>query len=265
MSLITKLFLFAGFGIVSAMLGLWHSRDRGNDFIAKTAKMFPLKVMRTWSPQLSSPARGLSALVASSMHDEFPKFEARLRNPDETGTRQSVMLREVDRIPGLVYGVGQDGRRERLLVTCARKELMREMRKHMSSVENIIYRLDLGEGRKSELVTMRQIQLRAASDYVISVNFLRFTTGRIIQFPLTYVNSEQNIFLKRGAYLKRIVNYVKCTVDTYDVPRALAVSIADGGKDHVFRLLDVVVPDGLTLKAKNLEQPIAVIKVPRGG
>lgn len=199
------------------------------------------------------------------MHEEFPKFEARLRNEEETGTRQSIMLRKVDRIPGLVYGVGQDGRRERLLVTCARRELMREMRTHTRSVENIIYRLDLGEDREPELVTMRQIQLRAASDYVISVNFLRFATGRIIQFPLTYVNSEQNIILKRGAYLKRIVDFVKCAVDTYDVPRALAVSIAEGGKDHVFRLGDVIVPDGLTLKAKNLEQPIAVIKVPRGG
>ncbi|KAJ8600368.1 hypothetical protein CTAYLR_000703 [Chrysophaeum taylorii] len=174
------------------------------------------------------------------------------------GTRQSQALRLAGRIPGVLYGVGEDGARDSRLLTVCRKDLMREIRAHQTSVENTLYDLELN-GETSR-VLMRQIQMRAASDYVVNVNFLRFSRGMVVQFPLKFVDEDSNVVLKRGGYLHREKHFVKCQVHTDDLPPVISFSIGQAPKNHVFRLHDLVLPDGLTLKAKRLDAPIAVIK-----
>jgi len=170
-------------------------------------------------------------------------------------------LRLKSRIPGVVYGVGENGRSDRLLVTCDRKELNRELRKYNKTVENRIFELHLDDGSEPEPVTFRQIQVRDTTDYVISANFLRFARGRILKFPLRFIGTDDNVVLKRNGYIHRVLDFIACACETPDVPDAVYIAVGDAEADHVFRLSDIIIPPGLTMAMKRpADSTIAVIK-----
>lgn len=203
--------------------------------------------------------RSLSSVAAEG---RYLQFNVSLRDEAETGTAKSMKMRKEDRIPGVVYGTGRDGTSEEILVTCNRKELHKEIRQQSFSVENVLYHLHIDD-KPPELVTIRQIQVRAGTEYIVSVNFLRFQIGRVLRIPLTYLNEEQNVTLKRGGIIRRTNDFVPCVCETEDVPRELCIDASEGGKGRVFRYSDIMLPDGLTMKIKDQSVPVGVIQVPR--
>ncbi|KAJ1449551.1 ribosomal protein L25/Gln-tRNA synthetase [Pelagophyceae sp. CCMP2097] len=194
---------------------------------------------------------------------EYTRIPAELRTED--GTRKCEEMRQAGRLPSVLYGVSDEGVFERKLLTISLRDIQREVRVHQSSIENTMFMLDVSDGT-SELVLARQIQVKAASDTLLSCNFLRYSKGMIVQFPLKYVDTEKNSFLKRAGYLHRQMYYAKVKCFVPDLPKYLAISAAEGHKNHVFRMKHIQVPGGLVAPwlhkghEKDAERVVAVIK-----
>ena len=159
----------------------------------------------------------------------------------------------------MLYGVGEDGARARELLSVSNRELCKSMREHGVTIENTLFELDV-EGRTS-LVLPRQIQIRTGHEHVVSCSFLRFSRGTLVDIPVRFVDSEKNPYLRRGGYLHRVTTgFIKCHCDTLDIPSYINISVARGGRNHVIRLDDVVLPPGLRVKPPRGPGVIAVIK-----
>ena len=197
----------------------------------------------------------------------YPRLVVEARAVGDEGSAASRRLRRSGRIPSVVYGVGPDGSRERQLVHVCERELWRELRQRRGTIENTLYELEVAGGGGGDsggaprtLVLPRQVQVRAASDDVMSVNFLRFTPGARVTIPLRYVDAPLNPLLKRGAYLHRVAHSLTVVCDTFDIPEYLDVSVAVGGKNHVFRAGEIAMPEGLRPASGAANRPLAVIK-----
>jgi len=160
----------------------------------------------------------------------------------------------------VLYGIGEDGASDRQLLSVATRDLEKEMRTRGVTIENTLFELNV-EG-ETHVVLPRQIQMRTGrSSAVVSVNFLRFHRGMLVDIPLRYVDADDNPYLRRGGFLHRVNNgYAKCYCDTFDIPTHLNVSIAKGGKDHVLRIDDIQLTEGLRLKPPRGPGVIAVIQ-----
>jgi len=136
--------------------------------------------------------------------------------------------------------------------------LWRELRDKADAVENTIYELEVSN--RVELVLPRQIQIRAATDKIMSLNFLRFAPGIRVEIPLRFVDVRANLTLKRGGYLHRTAHHLTCVVNTEEIPLCLDVPCAVGGPGHVFRASDARLPPGLRRAEMTHDAPLAVIK-----
>ncbi|KAH8092425.1 hypothetical protein JL720_5398 [Aureococcus anophagefferens] len=137
----------------------------------------------------SAPARRVAT---------YPRLAVAARAEGDAGSAASRRLRAAGRVPCAVYGVGADGRRDRVLGSVCARDLWRELRARRETVENragkeseipnfkgsisavvenTVYEVSV-DGGAPELALPRQVQLRAASDDVLSVNFLRFARAR---------------------------------------------------------------------------------------
>jgi len=191
----------------------------------------------------------------------YPVIHALPRDEELGGTRHSRRLRVSGRIPAVLYGVSEDGlERERQMLTVSVNELRRHIRLKLECTENTLYELDV-EGKRS-LVLPRQIQIRTAQHNLLSVNFLRFHRGTVVQFPLRFVDGGENAYLKRTGFLYRVKDMVKCTCHTFDLPAYLDVSIKDGVRKTVYTYDDIRLPPGLELAKPSNDRVIAVIKGP---
>jgi len=188
----------------------------------------------------------------------YPRLRAEVRAIGEEGSAASRRLRGAGQIPGAVYGVGADGARNRTLIAICEKTLWRELRDKANAVENTLYELEVGD--RIELVLPRQIQIRAATDKIMSLNFLRFAPGVRVEIPLRFVDVSTNPTLKRGGYLHRMAHRLACVVNTDKIPPFLDVYCAGGGPGHVFRASDARLPPGLRQAQMTHDTPLAVIK-----
>ena len=188
----------------------------------------------------------------------YPRLAVAARAEGDAGSAASRRLRAAGRVPCAVYGVGSDGRRDRVLGSVCARDLWRELRARRETVENTVYEVSV-DGGAPELALPRQVQLRAASDDVLSVNFLRFAPGARVTVPLRFVGASSNPLLKRGGYLHRVAHGLRCVCGGADIPSHVDVSVAAGGKNHVFRARDADLPPGLEFRGDG-DAPLAVIK-----
>ena len=86
----------------------------------------------------------------------------------------------------------------------------------------------------------------SATDRVMNVTFLRYTDGLKVDIPLKPVNSEMNVPIKRGAFFLQVSRFLKCRVETPNIPPFLAVDLANAENKQVIRLNGVSIPPGVT-------------------
>ena len=75
----------------------------------------------------SAPARRVAT---------YPRLAVAARAEGDAGSAASRRLRAAGRVPCAVYGVGSDGRRDRVLGSVCARDLWRELRARRETVEN---------------------------------------------------------------------------------------------------------------------------------
>ncbi|KAK1947641.1 50S ribosomal protein L25 [Phytophthora citrophthora] len=140
------------------------------------------------------------------------------------GSRASRRLRKQGLLPGVLYGEGEDGKDERVLVSFPTRAFERMHRKLWTSVENQVFQVQVGDQAPVKAY-MRDVQLDPVTDVPVAVNFLRYKPGRTVSIPITYLNEEGSPGLKRGGFINHIHHSLDCTIFTEDIPTTLQIDV----------------------------------------
>jgi large subunit ribosomal protein L25 len=166
-------------------------------------------------------ARSFSAAAAQEVSDLL-QLQVAVREVE--GSRASRRLRKQGLLPGVLYGEGEDGQHERVLVSLPTRSFERVHRKLWTSVENQVFHVQVDD-QPPVKAYMRDVQLDPVTDVPVAVNFLRFKPGRTVSIPITYLNEEGSPGLKRGGYINHIHHALECTIFTDEIPTTLQVDV----------------------------------------
>lgn len=188
------------------------------------------------------------ALSSAVSPAEERSFDAMVRQA-RGNTRKNQRLRDSGRLPGVLYGVDEDKNVVKVNLTVDMKSVMRELRALGDSIENTIYELKLTDEKTGEVsshaVLPRQIPLHPLADTPMSINFLKYWPGQFVRIPLSYINADRSVDLKRGCFLLRTSWYLECVVDSADpahMPKSLDVDLAGTEKGDALRLENIIFP-----------------------
>uniref|UniRef100_A0AAV1UHP5 50S ribosomal protein L25 n=1 Tax=Peronospora matthiolae TaxID=2874970 RepID=A0AAV1UHP5_9STRA len=182
-----------------------------------------LALQRQAALQLSRFSTTAAATAAASTV-ESPSNVLQLLVRDADGSRASRRLRKQGFLPGVLYGEGEDGKDERVLVSFPTRAFQRMHRKLWTSIENQVFQVQVEE-QPPVKAYMRDVQLDPVTDVPLAVNFLRYKPGRVVSIPITYLNEEGSPGLKRGGFINHIYHALECTVSTDDVPTTLQIDV----------------------------------------
>jgi len=166
---------------------------------------------------------GKSDAVVGSAPMEIQTIQATARTPEETGSRYSHRAREQGKLPGVLYGPGADGDKERYLITVERREIEKQMRRLGDSIASTVFDLQLGEYRQRVLI--RDLDRDPGTASPIAVNFLRYRPGYPVEVPVCFVNEELCLPLKRGGMLLSINRFIRVSCEGETLPEMLLVDL----------------------------------------
>ena len=166
---------------------------------------------------------GKSDAVVGSAPMEIQTIQATARTPEETGSRYSHRAREQGKLPGVLYGPGADGDKERYLITVERREIEKQMRRLGDSIASTVFDLQLGEYKQRVLI--RDLDRDPGTALPIAVNFLRYRPGYPVEVPVCFVNEELCLPLKRGGMLLSINRFIRVSCEGETLPEMLLVDL----------------------------------------
>lgn len=84
------------------------------------------------------------------------------------------------------------------------------------------------------------------TDAPIAANFLRYKPGLRLRIPIKFINEEDCVDLKKGAYLSIVNQFLECQCFATDViPSRIFVDMSKLGIGAVIRLSNLELPPGL--------------------
>uniref|UniRef100_M4C193 Uncharacterized protein n=1 Tax=Hyaloperonospora arabidopsidis (strain Emoy2) TaxID=559515 RepID=M4C193_HYAAE len=165
-----------------------------------------------------------AAATTTATTSETPSNVLQLLVRNADGSRASRRLRKQGFLPGVLYGEGEDGKDERVLVSFPTRAFERMHRKLWTSIENQVFQVQVEE-QSPVKAYMRDVQLDPVTDVPLAVNFLRYKPGRVVSIPITYLNEEGSPGLKRGGFINHIYHALECTVSTDNIPTTLQIDV----------------------------------------
>lgn len=155
-----------------------------------------------------------------------------------TGKGAARAARRENMVPGIVYGGGE----EPTPINIKFNELFKMLKAghFLSSL------LTLTVDGKDERVICRGVQRDVVRDMPIHVDFLRLSAkSRInLMIPVTFLNEETSVGLKKGGTLVVVRNEVELKVTAGDIPDHLEVDLADADIGDTIHMSDITLPKG---------------------
>ncbi|RLN63181.1 hypothetical protein BBJ28_00009744, partial [Nothophytophthora sp. Chile5] len=111
--------------------------------------------------------------LAAAQEQEAPSDVLQLATRELDGSNVSRRLRRQGFLPGVLYGEGEDGSAERVLVAFQTREFERMHRKLWTSIENQVFQVQVGDQPPVKAI-MRDVQFDVVTDIPLTVNFLRY-------------------------------------------------------------------------------------------
>ncbi len=191
---------------------------------------------------------------------KYSVIEAITRTEDAAGSRASRRLRGAGYIPGVFYGHDEEGKAIKHLVMVDKKQIVNEFRKRLASFESTVFELKI-DGKDTQLVTARQLQLNTTNMTPYSVNFLKYKTGSVIRIPIRFINQEKSPIIKKGYLPIRINQFIECECRVDQLPDGVTIDMTGLDEKKTFRVKDIVFPEGVRpLPTISMDKIVAVIK-----
>mmetsp|Transcript_16449 Transcript_16449/g.14831 ORF Transcript_16449/g.14831 Transcript_16449/m.14831 type:complete len:240 (+) Transcript_16449:69-788(+) len=201
-------------------------------------------------------------------NDDNPiPITVKLRSYDHSGSRKSRNMRKYGSVPGVLYGKETDNTVFKQLISFDKKELIKELRIRGTSLENILYNVQVVDNEGSivtnKIAIIRQIQINTITGEPFSANLLIYRPGRILALPVEFVNDDANENSKFGYLIHDINNFVNCICES-NIPRKLTVDVSTLKKNGVIRAEDLILPPGVQLDKKfDPKLVLCVYKIPK--
>ncbi len=188
-------------------------------------------------------------------------FELEAETRTDLGKGASRRLRRTNKVPGVIYGGGQDTQS----ITLTHNTLQLHL-EHEAFYSHI---LSVTVDGKPQKAILRDLQRHPSKPVILHVDFLRVSdTEKLrISVPVHFINEENCVGVKTGggAITHHLVQLdISCLPK--DIPEFITVDMADielGGSVH---LSEVTLPEGISLVELDHGHDLAIANVikPRG-
>lgn len=155
-----------------------------------------------------------------------------------TGKGAARAARRNNQVPGVIYGGGEDP----VAINVEFNELFTSLKRgqFLSTL------LNLKVDGKDQRVICRGVQRDVVKDLPIHVDFLRLSRkSRInLMIPVSFLNEEESVGLKKGGTLVVIRNEVELKVTAGNIPDHLEVDLAEVEIGDTIHMSDITLPEG---------------------
>lgn len=181
---------------------------------------------------------------------------------DLQGTGASRRLRRAGKVPGIVYGAGQDA----VSLEFDHKALFLQFR-HEAFHASI---LTLNVDGKKESVLLRDYQMHPVRNTIQHIDFQRVSaTEKIhVKVPLHFVNADIAPGVKlSGGIVAHILTEADVSCLAKDLPEFIEVDLANLEAGHSIHLSEIKLPKGVEFSelGHGNDAAVASIAKPRGG
>nr|WP_188676452.1 50S ribosomal protein L25/general stress protein Ctc [Amylibacter cionae] len=189
------------------------------------------------------------------MMAEMPNIIATSR--DGTGKGAARQARRDGLVPGVVYGGGE----EPIAINVKFNELLKQLKagRFLSTLFNLKV-----EGQEDVRVICRNVQRDVVKDLPVHLDLMRLRrTSRVNLFvPVTFINEETSVGLKRGGVLTVVRNEIELKVTAGNIPDAIEIDLADLDVGDIVHISDVTLPEGSRPMITDRDFVIANISAP---
>ncbi len=186
------------------------------------------------------------------------KFNATKRS--EQGTGASRRLRREGKLPGIIYGAGQ----EAVPVTLDHNELYHLMRKEAFHASVLVANLD----GQPQSVVLRDAQWHPYKPQVLHIDFQRVAANEklTLKVPLHFINGENSPAVKLGAgMISHVINEVEVSCLPGNLPEFIEVDLQDLTADASVHVSQLKLPAGVEIVQHGEGDPVVVTVLKTGG
>jgi len=169
------------------------------------------------------------------------------------GTGASRRLRQLGKVPGILYGAGAEPVRIEVDHNPLFHALRRE--KFHASI------LDLDLDGKSERVLLRDFQMHPYRSIVLHVDFQRVAEDQLIHMrvPLHFVGAENSPAVKlSAAIIGHVLSEIEISCLPRDLPEFIEVDLSGLTPQQTVHVSDLKLPKGVLLARRGKDDPVVV-------
>jgi large subunit ribosomal protein L25 len=155
---------------------------------------------------------------------------------EQSGTRNSIALREQGKLPAVVYG----HKKETISIALDTREFL-DLLHHGQR----IFDVELADVKDTLLV--KDLQYNYLGDTVIHADLMRVNLSErvTVEVMIKLVGTAAGTHM--GGMVEEIMNNVEIECAVRDIPECIQVDIKDLGLDQTLRAGDIKLPDGMAL------------------
>lgn len=172
---------------------------------------------------------------------------------ERTGTSGSRAVREMEMVPGILYG----GARGPIAIQVARGSLLKALR----SGKFVSHMITLRHKGEDQPVIPREIQYHPVTDQPVHFDLYRVEENSIIEVevPVKVINQDQCPGLKRGGMLNIVDHVLSMRVPAGRIPEEIVIDIAGLDIGAVVHVSNLTVPDGCKIVEKGKDPTVITI------
>lgn len=175
---------------------------------------------------------------------------------DRAGKGASRELRRNGRVPAVVYG----GKEEPLTIHVEEKLLMKQLM--TGQFFNTVVMIEV-EGKTIRTLA-KDVAFHPVKDRPIHADFLRISKNATVQVavPVTFVNDETCVGVKRGGVLNIVRHELELIVDANNIPSEVLVDVADLEIGESLHISSVTLPEGTETVINDRDFTIVTVALP---
>ncbi|HHI93188.1 MAG TPA: 50S ribosomal protein L25/general stress protein Ctc [Gammaproteobacteria bacterium] len=181
----------------------------------------------------------------------------------DVGKGASRRLRHAGKVPGIIYGSGEDS----VPFTVMHNDLLH----HLEYEAFYSHILTVTIDGKAQKAVLKDLQRHPAKPKILHVDFLRVSDKDVInmQVPMHFINEDISVGVKAGGLVSHLLSTIEITCKAGDLPEYLQIDLAGLDVGSSLHLSDIDLPKGVQITAlthgADHDLPVVSIHAPKGG
>ncbi len=176
-----------------------------------------------------------------------------------SGKEAARKLLSLGKVPGVMYGKGQESRP----VEFARRDLEKFL--DVARRGTVIVRLTVQEGDepRESFAVLKDVQTNPRTDRVIHVDFYEVAFGKKFRIEVPVRLKGKAAGIEQGGIVEQVTRSLEVECLPVDVPEFLEVDVSSLEIGHSLHLADVRFPEGVQPVDKEMTATIVSVHAPR--